>query len=252
MPGINERAYKEIYEDWTGPTNIGTSATTAGVTWMNSSDGGNTAFVITDDAEGPVAQGATDGTDDDMCELAHRALSWSVQNGQLTMETRVRVTVGAVASVALSVGFNDDQLEDSNTLPAELATATWTSNAASFVGVVFDPDATNANFHAFWVDDDNDSTEALADLRMVGLAPVLDKWFGVKIVLNDRGSGKGARAEFTVCEESTGRTVQKVFTTNLDRDVLLAPHIAFENRAGVAHTVQIDYIHVMQSVSVVA
>ena len=252
MPGLVSRHDKELYEDWTDGTNIGTSATSAGIKWLNSSDTGNTAFVHKVDAEGMVAEAATDATDDDMCEIAHHYLTWSVQNGKLELETRCRITVGAVASVAISVGFNDDELEDSNTLPAELATATWTSNAAAFAGVVFDPDATNANFHAFWVDDDNDSTEALADLRMTGLAPVLDKWFGVKIVLTDRGSGKGALGEFTVVEESTGRMVQKRFNTNLDRDVLLTPHIAFENRAGVAHTFQIDYIHVKQSRSQVA
>jgi hypothetical protein len=245
--GLQANGFKEVREDWVDETNIGTSATTAGVKWMNSSDAGNTAFAITDGADGPQAIGATDATDDDMCEISHRALSWSVQNGTLEMETRVQVSVGAVGSIAFTVGFNDDQLEDSNTLPVELATATFTSNASSFVGIVYDADATNQNVHAFWVDDDNDANETLANLRFVGMTPVLAKYLGIRIALKDRGSGLGVRAEITVVDESTGRFMQKTFNTSLDRDALLAPHIAFENRAGVAHTFVIDYIYVRQT-----
>ena len=245
--GLTQNGHKYVFEDWTGATNIGTSATTAGVTWMNSSDTGNTAFVITDAATGPVARAATDTTDDDMCEIAHRSLAWSVQNGQLMMETRCRVTTGGVGDIAFTIGFNDDQLEDSNTLPAELATATWTSNATTFIGVVYDIDATNDDFHAFWVDDDADAATALANLRFDGLAPVADEWFGVRIVLTDAGSGNQAIAEITVSEESTGKHATKRFTATVDRDALLVPHIAFENRAAAAHTFEIDYIEARQS-----
>lgn len=247
MPGaLVSRGYKEVFEDWTGATNIGTAATTAGVTWLNSSDAGNTAFVITDLAPGPVARAITDTTDDDMCEIAHRATSWSVQNGELLMETRVRST--SIGDVAFTVGFNDDPLEDSNTLPVELATATFTSNASTFVGIVYDIDATNDDAHAFWVDDDGDTSTAIGSLRFSGVAPVTSQWFGVRIVLTDTGStGSGVRAEISVCEESSGRYAQKVFQTNVDRDALLVPHIAFENRAAVAHTFDVDYIYVRMS-----
>ena len=243
MPlGLTSRSNKEIFEDWTGATNIGTSATAAGITWMNSSDTGNTAFVITDTAQGPLARSLTDTTDDDMCEIAHRALTWSAQNGRMELETRVRVNVGAVASVAFSVGFNDDQLEDSNTLPVELATATFTSNATTFCGVLFDPDATNADFHGFWVDDDADAGQTLAALRFTGIGPVLTAWVGVKVVVDEAGSGVGCNLELSVAEENTGKYGQKNFTLTVDRDALLVPHIAYENRGSTAHTFDIDYI----------
>ena len=245
--GLVNKAYREIDEQWTGATNIGTSATTAGVAWMNSSDAGNTAFAITDTADGPIARGATDATDDDMCEISHRALAWSVQNGDLLMRTRVRVSSGTIASIALTVGFNDDQLEDSNTLPVELATTTFTSNASTFIGVVYDADATNQDFHAFWVDDDADTTQAIGNLRFTGIAPVANKWFGVEVLLSDAGSGNGVEAVITVSEESTGAQAEKRFHATVDRDALLVPHIAFENRAGSAHQVDIDNIYVRMS-----
>ena len=243
--GLIGKGYKEYYTDFADGTIIGTSTTAAGIELVNSSDSGDTAFVETVSADGPIARAATDTTDDDMCELAHRSLSWSVQNGMLSLETRIQFDV--VATLAFNVGFNDDALEDSNTLPMELSGTTWTSNAASWIGFVFDVDATNDDVHVMWVDDDSDESRAIADLRMNGIAPVAGEWFGVRLVLNDRGSGNGVYAEFTFVEESTGKRAQKTFKTTLDRDVLLTPHIAFENRGAAAHQCDVDYICVKQS-----
>lgn len=244
--GLVGRAYKEFFEDWTGADNIST-AVADGIMWLNSSDGGNTAFAIVADAQGPIVQGATDTTDDDMMEIAYHLLTWSVQHGELYMEARVKVSVGAVASVAVNVGFNDDVLDDSNTLPIELSGTTFTANAAEWVGVVFDADATNDDFHVAYIDDTALPTESTANLRMTGVAPVLDEWFGVAIRLTDAGSGNRAIAEISVAEESTGKYAQKRLTATIDRDALLTPHIGFENRAGVAHTLEIDYIYCRQS-----
>lgn len=244
--GLVQSSYKEIREEWLDQTNIGT-ASAAGVRWWNSSDCGATAFIETATADGPVCRGLTDTTDNDMSEIGHGTLGWSVQNGELLMEARCRVTVGGVDDVAFTVGFNDDILDDSNTLPAELSGTTWTSNATTFIGVVYDPDATNDDFHAFWVDDDNDSSQAIANLRFTGVAPEDNEWFGVRVHLKDAGSGNGVVATFTVVSENSGRQAEKQFTGTIDRDALLTPHIAFENRAGVAHTFDIDYLYVRQS-----
>src|SRR3990167_570026 len=107
--GLIGKGYKEYYTDFSGATIIGTSTTAAGIELVNSSDSGNTAFVETVHANGPIARAATDATDDDMCELAHRSLSWSVQNGMLSFETRCRLD--DVTNVAFNIGFNDDALE---------------------------------------------------------------------------------------------------------------------------------------------
>ena len=251
------KAYKEIWEDWTGADNIST-AVADGIMWLNTSDAGNTAFAIVADNQGTIVQGATDATDDDMMEIGHQLLAWSAQHGELYMEARVKVSVGAIASVAFNVGFNDDVLEDSNTLPVELATTTFTSNSSTWVGALFDADATNQDVHAFFVDDDGDTTTPIADLRMTGLTPVLNEWLTIAVRLTanppatvtqgEAGTAGGSVvAEIDVVEESTGRYVQKRFTTSIDRNALLTPHIAFENRAGTAHTFEIDYICVRMS-----
>lgn len=241
--GLVQRPIKEIYEDWLDDTSIGTSATTAGVKWLNSSDGG-TAFVIKDHATlGVVAQTVTAATDGHMSELSHRALAWYTSNGRIVMETRVQVSVGSIATSMLTVGFTDDQLEDSNALPVTLSGTTFTSNASTFVGVVFDSNATNLDAHAFYVDGDADASDAIAKLRFTGIAPVLSNWFGVRVVLNDNGSGNKARAEITVVDESTGRMAQKTFASTVTRSTPLVPHIAFQNHGAVAHTFNVDYIH---------
>ena len=65
-------------------------------------------------------------------------------------------------------------------------------------------------------------------------------------------AGGAVVATITVIQESTGIRATKRFTTSIDRNALLTPHIAFENRDAVAHTVEIDYIYVYQSRSGVA
>lgn len=244
--GLVGRAYKELFEDWTGADNIGT-AVADGLLWLNSSDGGNTAFAIVADSQGPIVQGATDGTDDDMIELGYHLLTWSAQHGELYMEARVKISVGAVASGSFTVGFNDDVLEDSNAMPVTLSGTTFTSNATTFIGVVYDGAATNADAHAFWVDDDADASVAISALRFVGVAPILDEWFGVAIRLTDAGSGNQVIAEISVAEESTGKYAQRRFSATIDRDALLTPHISMQNSGAVAHTFEIDYVYARQS-----
>jgi hypothetical protein len=251
MPGgLLSHGIKEVKEDWMDATVIGTSATTAGIKWMNSSDAGNTAFVALDATDvGCVCQGATDGTDQDMMEIAHRALAWYVQNGILEMETRIRVTVGSIATIAINVGFNDDQLDDSNDLPVTISGTTFTTNASTWMGVVVTGLATNDDWHAFYVNADSDCGDAIADLRFVGSTPTLNKWVGIRIACRDRGTGKGARMEITIADEATGKVFQKVLNTTVLRTTALVPHIAFKNQGATAHTFQIDYIYARQSMA---
>ena len=252
------KGYKELYEDWTGADAIST-AVADGVVWLTAVTNGDTAFRIVADAQGPILQGLTDGTDNDYVTIAYHLLTWSVQHGELYMETRAKISVGAVASVAINIGFNDDVVEDSATLPVELSTVTFTANAAEFIGVVFDPDATNDDWHVTWVDDTVlNGGQAIANLRMTGVAPVLDEWFGVSMKLSANPpatvaqgaagtAGGSVVADITVVEESTGLRASKRFTTTIDREALLTPWIGFENRAGVAHTMEVDYVYVRQS-----
>lgn len=221
----------ELFDDFLGDT-INTDM------YQTSADSGDTAFSVpaTVIVDGAIT-GITDTTDNDMVEIGG-ALQWRAQDGTLVMEARLHSTV--VSNVAITVGFNDDVLEDSNTLPVELATTTFTSNSSTFVGFVYDIDATNDNWHAFAVDDDNDTTVAIATLN-TGVAPVASTYQTLRIEIEDTGSGNMATARFFI-----NGALECTIPSAIDRDVLLAPHIAFENRAAAAHTVTVDYLNVFK------
>ena len=241
MPTDVSRGMVELFDDFLLTDNID---------WNSSSDTGGTCAVV---AAGTAHLSGrwrlvTDGTDDDMSEGPNSGLCFQVQDGgPLIVEHRLVIETGAVASVAINHGFNDDELDDSNTLPVELATVTFTSNAATFVGMVFDPDATNDDWHAFWVDDDTDSSSAIADLRFTGSTPTADEFVTLRTVLHDRGTGLGARGEFFIWDQnfSPAKFFNKVFSTSVDRDAVLCSYVSMENRAAVAHTVDVDYVYIL-------
>ncbi len=220
----------------------------SGALWHASSDTGGSSDVVADGTAHINGRWrlATDTTDDDMSEVAS-GLCLEVQTqGTILFEGALMVETGAVTSVAINAGFNDDPTDASNTLPVELSTATFTSNATTFAGLVFDPDATNDDWHAFWVDDDADTGEAIANLRMAGSTPTADKWVTFQVVLTDRGAGNGARGNFHLWDANTdpAKYFTKVFNTSVDRDAVLAAYVGMENRDAVAHNVDVDYLYI--------
>src|SRR3990167_523843 len=248
MAITTSRGVVEVFDDFDMDA-ISTGAAD-GIRWFNSSDCGDTAFAINAGFFGEgTARGATDATDDDMIEIAHGQLMWLPQNDPL-MEVRMQFDV--VTTLAFNVGFNDDALDDSNTLPMELSTTTFTSNAATWVGMLFDVDATNDDVHAMWVDDDNDSTSAIADLRFSGVAPIVAV-YGLYRVELFRGASATAAAIAQMhvvpddADATGGRMHSKRFVSTVDGDALLTPHVGFENRSGTAHQCDIDYIYVRQN-----
>jgi hypothetical protein len=99
-----------------------------------------------------------------------------------------------------------------------------------------------------WVDDDVDTTTAIAKLRMNGAAPIASKWIKARVEIQDRGVGSdGVRATFSIDQD--GKTFEKTFDTTVDRDCGLCPYIAFENRTTTAHNVYIKYIDYEQTIA---
>lgn len=218
-----------------------------GIAWLGSADAGGTPFVrAMAAARGLHISGATDATDDDMTEFCGDQLMFYAQTGH--SEVELMVQFDDVTNLAFNFGFNDDVLDASNTLPAELSTATWTSNAATFVGLVYDVDATNDELHAFWVDATVNTTTALASLRFNGMAPTNDQWLYMKVEIDDRGSGNGARATFLVVDHN-GRSMEKVFNTSIARGTALCFYFGFENRSGTAHVCRIKLPGWVQSIA---
>lgn len=216
-----------------------------GIYWVNSSDGG-TAFVRTvASGKGVCLVGTTAATDNHLHELCGDVLNVYGLDGYNMLEVLFQMDVAT--TVAINIGFNDDSLDASNTLPAELATATWTTNAATFVGVVLDADATNVDWHCMWVDADSDTSTALADLRMKGATLTAAKWVAARVEIQDRGSGNGVRATFSIIQD--GKSFEKVFDTTVNRATALVPYIGFENRDAIAHAMSIRYIRLAQSIA---
>jgi hypothetical protein len=180
--------------------------------------------------------------DNEMAEVDLGALLYRVQDGRMYMEARVSIER---TTAAATVGFNDDTLEGSNTLPAELSTTTFTSNAGTWIGFLFDSDATTDNWHVFWVDDDNDSTVAIATLQ-TDIAVASDTWYTLKVDLQDAGSGNQAICNFSVDDEN-GNSWEYRATSTIDRDVAMVPHIAVENRTTTGAFIDIDYIEAGKS-----
>lgn len=230
-------------EDFVNDT-INTSAAN-GVGWVTAIAGGATAFVRAAAAGyGLHALGVLSAADNDLIELCGDELYVYGQTGHNAIEVLFQASV--VSALAINIGFNDDSLE-ATPLPIELSGTTWTSNATDFVGLVLDQDATNYEWHAFWVDDGSDTSTAIADLRLTGATFVANKWAMVRVEIQDRGSGNGVRATFTYSQD--GRSYEKVFNTSLDRDAALVPYIGFETRAATASNVYIKYVKTEQSIA---
>ncbi len=225
--------------------NSGSSAD--GIHWLVSTDTSDTAFArAAAAARGLHAAGALAATENNQIELCSDTLFIYGQTGYSAME--VLFQMDNIAAIAFNIGFNDDSIETATTLPVELATTVWTSNAATFVGLVYDTGATNDDVHCFWVDDDSDTSTAIATLRMTGIAPVASKWCMARVELQDRGSGNGVHATFHFAVD--GKHATKEFDTSVDRDVALCPYISFEQRATpTATNVYIKYVKIEQSIA---
>ena len=217
--------------------NIATGTATAagaagdGIAWICTMDSGDTGFVRAVNASrGLHVTAATDTTDNDMLEFASDNLRFYGQTGMNAVEILAQFDV--VTGIAFNFGFND-ACADTTGLPIELSGTTWTTNASSALMLVYDIDATNDELHCMWVDDDTDATNAIATLRMNGVAPTASQWLWMRVEMQDRGSGYGVAATFTAVDHN-GRSCTKEFNTTLDRDVALCYYFGIENRAASA------------------
>lgn len=216
--------------------NIAASAAD-GVAWLVLGDGGDTNFVRAfTAARGVHVAGATAATDNNMIEFCGDQLEFYGQQGHVAIELLVQLDV--ITTAAFNFGFNDDVLDASDTLPVELATTTFTANAATFVGFVYDVDATNDQLHAFWVNGGTATTTAIADLRFKGIAPTAAQYLWMRVELQDRGSGNGVRATLAATDH-LGKSAIKTYNTTVARDTALCFYFGYENRGAVIHNVRL-------------
>lgn len=224
--------------------NIGTSAGD-GLGWLNTSDTNDTAFArAVAAARGLHVSGITAATDNNLLEFNSDNLRFYAQEGQSAIE--ILVEFSDITNMAFNFGFNDDVGEASNSLPVELDTTTFTANAGTYVGFVFDTDATNDDMHVIWVNggtlQTSDSTASVSGktLRLRGIAPTASQWFWMRVEMQDRGSGNGARCTL-MCTDHLGRSASRTYDTTITRSTALCYYFGMENRSASSHTVYIKY-----------
>ncbi len=204
------------------------------ITWATSKDAGTAPVRAVAAGKGVHYAGATVGTAADHIEFCTNNLIFAGQEGHCEVECLLQLS--SWSYVAVNFGFNDDVLDTSTTLPIEVSSAAITANAATFVGLVYDTDMTYDEFHCIWVDDssvgftDADSSVDGKSVRLKGCVPTASKWIHLKVQLDDRGSGYGLRATFTVTDH-LGRTFARTFNTSVDRDCPLCFYLGVEDRA---------------------
>lgn len=222
------------------------AGTVGGYAWVTTATTTTNCFAQAVAAgRGYHATGNTPATDDHNLQLCGNSLGIYGQHGYSMVEVLFQLDVAT--DIAINVGFNDEVLETTGGIPIELATTTWTTNAATALMLVYDVDATNDDWHCMWVDDNNDASETLANLRMSGSTLAASKWVMARVEMQDRGSGYGVRATFTIAQD--GKTWSKEFDTSVDRDCALTPYFGIESRAGTAHNAYVKYVKVSQSIA---
>lgn len=209
------------------------AATATGTTWVSDATGSATDFVRAVAAgKGVHYKGVMDAVDNSLLEFCGNDLIFAAQEGHCSVECLIQFE--DASEHAFCFGFNDT-VEDGN-LPIDLLVTTLTKTSTDYCGFVYDgTDATNKDLHCVWVatdvigQSDADGSVDGQSIRMSGLAPADGKWFYMKVELQDRGSGNGARATFMACDH-TGKSAEKVFDTTVGRTIPFCWHLAIENR----------------------
>jgi len=212
----------------------GGTLTANAIAWLQNIDTGDKAWARSFSAGlGIHLAGSLANTDNNMLEFCSDQLMFYGTAGYNMVEVQFQTDVAT--AIAFNFGFHDEVTEVSATLPVECSATSFASSASTYLGFVFDTDATNDDLHCFWVDDDNDATESIANLRMQGASLEANKWLYLRVEMQDRGSGNGVRATFHAQQDE--RTFEKVFNTTVDNDAALCWYFAVENRSAVARNV---------------
>ena len=188
--------------------------------WLGAADGGATTPAITVVAGGAVLLAAA--TDDDVSEFSG-PIAWKPSLGGLYFETRIQLS--AITTTAACVGLFDAAAY-SATMPITLTGTTFTTNATSGVGIVFDTDATTDVWYGIGV-------KAGTDTASVALAaPVAATYETLGV-----GVDSGGTAYFYQNGDLIGSKANAVTTTTL-----LAPYVGLQTRVSSSRTMTCDYV----------
>lgn len=227
-------------------------ASMAGKTWISDATGAATNFVRAVAAgKGVHYYGVMNATNDSLLEFASAGLYFAAQEGHCMAE--ILIQFSSVADLSFSFGFNEG-VEEGN-MPMEISSSDVVSaNAGTYVGLLYDDDSTDPDYlHCVWVNSsdvgqtDGNGRADGQTIQMKGMAPTAAKWLYMKVELQDRGSGKGARATFLVVDHN-GRSVEKSFNTSITRSTPLCYHLAIEERDATGRNVFLRNCNWSQSI----
>lgn len=209
------------------------------VAWAANTAGSATNFVRAVSAgKGLHYYGLMDAASGSSSEFASSYKWFTVKEGHCAVEIMVQFTD---ITHAFTFGFNDT-VADGNLL-IDISGTGLTKQTTDFCGFVYDgTTATNKDVHCVWVDADTISTSDANGsidgkaIRMSGMHPTADKWFYMKVEMQDQGANKDARATFLAVDH-LGRSVEKVFNTTVLRTIQFCYHFVTENKSNDANSI---------------
>lgn len=161
----------------------------------------------------------------------HSALSWKANQGNLSLEARVKIS--AITNINLFVGFTDQIASLEAPVISAGSANTITTNASDAVGFMFDTSMTADNF---WLTGVKANTDATA--QNTAVAPVADTWVRLRV---DVGTSGGA--DFYIDGARVGTAMANALTAT----VALTPVVAGFTRTAASATIDVDYIQILAS-----
>lgn len=220
---VNGKRYVELFDDFLGDVLQDPWRGAAG------SSGATAPAILTSGLNGRVRlamgtdAGATMALNGSQLDAGN--LNWLPSQGGLVMEAHV--TVDAITSVAIFIGFTDQisALE----MPWTLSTTTFTSNQTDGCGFLFDTAATTDTIRCVGVATDVDATSTDTGVAFVAATPLV---FRIEV------SATGV-ARFFINEN-----LYATMTGAVTPSVALSPVIAGFSRTATTRLLDVDFIHV--------
>lgn len=162
-------------------------------------------------------------------QLSQNALMWQASNGNLIMETKLKLS--AITTCYAFVGFTDQVASLEAPVISASSANTITTNATDAVGFMFDTNMADDNWWLVGVDTNVDATH-----QDTGFAPVADTYETFRVELTATGE-----ARFFRNGNQVGTQMSAAVTPATD----LSPVILVSKLSVTATmTMDIDYVHV--------
>lgn len=161
----------------------------------------------------------------------HSALQWKANQGNLSFETRVKMS--AITNICVFVGLTDQISALEMPILSAASADTLTTNATDGVGWMFDTAMTTDNWWLTGVAADVDATA-----QNSALAPVADTFETLRVDLTSAGVATFRR---------NGVVIGSAMTGAVTATVALTPVIAAFTRTAASATVTVDYIRTRAS-----